>query len=318
MFRSILVPLDGSTFGAHALPLALGIARRAGASVQLLLVVPPVSSLYAEAPLFAEDRSLDDRMRERQRMGGMAYLQSVIERVKARSTVPTTPLVVEGELPETIHEQIKYGGTDLVVMTTHGRGPLGRFWLGSVADGLVRTAQVPVLLVRPQETAPDLGQEPILKHLLLPVDGSDLAEQILQPAISLGRLMDADYTLLRVVKPVLLPSYIPEGTNLDDQSDLLTHDLQNRQRLLREEAEKYLEGLAARFRADSLRVDMQVVVAEQPAAAILEEAQKRGSDLIALETHGRRGLERLFLGSVADKIVRGSTLPVLVCRPKEQ
>ena len=87
-------------------------------------------------------------------------------------------------------------------MTTHGRGPLTRFWLGSVADELVRRASVPLLLVRPHEGVPDLAQEPILQHLLIPLDGSELAEQVLEPAVALGTLMAADYSLLRIYGPL--------------------------------------------------------------------------------------------------------------------
>src|SRR5438067_676921 len=106
-----------------------------------------------------------------------------------------------------------FDGADLVVMTTHGRGPLGRLWLGSVADALVRDLAMPLLLVRPQETAPDFKREPLLKHLLLPLDGSPLAEQMLEPAVALGTLMEADYTLLRVIKPVVPIDDRLEGTS---------------------------------------------------------------------------------------------------------
>jgi nucleotide-binding universal stress UspA family protein len=87
---------------------------------------------------------------------------------------------------------------------------------------------------------------------------------------------------------------------------------------LRKEAEDYLEKVAARLRARSLRVQTRVAVEHQPAVAILQRVEAFASDVIALETHGRRGLQRLFLGSVADKVLRGSTVPVFIHRPVEK
>ena len=87
------------------------------------------------------------------------------------------------------------------MMTTHGHGPLSRFWLGSVADEMVRRATTPILLVRPHEKAIDLAAEPVLRHILIPLDGSALAEQVLGPAAALGSLLQCDdYTLLRVYR----------------------------------------------------------------------------------------------------------------------
>jgi nucleotide-binding universal stress UspA family protein len=197
---------------------------------------------------------------------------------------------------------------DLVVMTTHGRGPFSRFWLGSVADEFLRRAPVPVLLVRPQETKPDLGREPALRHVLVPLDGSPLAEQILGPAVSLGSLTRADYTLLRVVPPPMFGVYDAGGFAISPVEEPSLEEQ-------RSHAEAYLDKVAERLRAKSLPVRTQVIVGRQPSEAILEEAQTQAIDLIALATHGLQGLQRLLLGSVADKVIRGASIPVLVYRP---
>lgn len=97
-------------------------------------------------------------------------------------------------------------------MTTHGRGPVSRLLLGSVADRLVREVPIPVLLVRPHEAAPDLASEPVLRHILVALDGSALAEQVLEPVVALGTLMQADYSLLRVYGPLV-------DTHLDPMAD---------------------------------------------------------------------------------------------------
>lgn len=309
MVRSVLVPLDGSSFGEHALPLAIGIARRAGAALKLLHVqvpfvaLPPESGAYLGAPLEAE---VDRRQR--------AYLDGVQQRLAAFS-VGVSAKILEGEVAPTIQAHAEEEKVDLLVMSTHGRGPLARFWLGSVADELLRDVPVPMLLVRPQDGAADLSADPAPKHVLLPLDGEPLAEQIIPQAVEIGKLFDADYTLLRVIKPITPTTYHLEAAGLADMAQEMLNEIERMHAQLRKEALAYLDGVASRLRAQSLRVQVQVTLDEQPANAILKAADALGNGLIAIETHGRRGLERMFLGSVADKVIRGAHLPVLVQRP---
>jgi nucleotide-binding universal stress UspA family protein len=127
--------------------------------------------------------------------------------------------------------------------------------------------------------------------------------------------MEADYTLLRVIRPVLPAHYTPEGASLGEKArDLLTRT-QALHKQLRQEARSYLEQVAERLADEACQVETRVAVEEQPGVAILHEATPPAVDAVALETHGRRGLSRLMLGSVADKVIRGATVPVLVHRP---
>jgi nucleotide-binding universal stress UspA family protein len=303
MYRSLLVPLDGSAFGEQALPFALSIARRAGAAVQLVHVHVPLAPLYVESvPTF--DPTLDATARDQE----STYLETLVKRLAKSTSVPVTGKLLEGPVADAIHEYALGQGTDLVVLTTHGRGRVSRFWLGSVTDELVRRLPMPLLLVHPQETAPDLATEPVLKHVVIPLDGSEFAEQILTPATALGGLMQAEYTLLRVVQPMMLVGYDPSGFGL---GSIPTPPLEQTQR----EAALYLDRVAERLRGQSLRVQTRVLTHAQPAVAILEAARAQNLGLIALETHGHRGLTRMLLGSVADKVVRGAVTPVLIHRP---
>jgi nucleotide-binding universal stress UspA family protein len=301
MYRSILVPLDGSTFGEHALPAALGIARRCGASLQVIRV--HTAFVLAESGLVYDER-VDRQLREQEQ----DYLEAVVKRVQAVSPVPVTCVLRDGLVTDGICEQVTASNAELIVMTTHGRGALSRFWLGSVADNLIRRAPVPILLQRPQKTAPELTQEPVLRHVLIPLDGSTLAEQVLEPAIALGQLFGADFTLLRIVKPVLFAGHDPTLLRDPALGEPATEQLQA-------EARAYLEAVAQPLRAQSLRVQTQALVNTQPAVAILEQSLEAPDGVVTLATHGRGGLSRALLGSVADKIVRGATVPVLVCRP---
>jgi nucleotide-binding universal stress UspA family protein len=180
MYRTILVPLDGSNFGEHALPLALSIARRAEARLQLVHVHTPLQAIYTEMQLY--DAELEAQMKERHGI----YLDNLAAQIKKTSPVPLSTASLEGEVVAVLREYMAKIAADLVVLTTHGRGAFGRFWLGSVTDGLVRESPVPVLIVHPHDKVADLGTDPVLKQVLLPLDGTPLAEQIIEPALALG------------------------------------------------------------------------------------------------------------------------------------
>lgn len=303
MYRSLLVPLDGSAFGEHALPVALGIARRAGASLKLVSVHVPLLAMGADS-IAPGSYEAEARVLEQER----AYLDEVVQRLATVSPVPVTTALVEGPVvAEMLQGQATTAGADLIVMTTHGHGPLSRFWLGSVADEMVRRATTPILLVRPHEKALDLASDPVLRHILIPLDGSALAEQVLGHAGALGALMQAEYTLLRVYGPLV-------DTGLGAGSYVTKAGLEPPAEQLQGEAQKYLDQVAERLTGKGFKVHTQAVLGQHPASVILEAAQRLGVDLIALETHGRRGLARLLLGSVADKVIRGASTPVLVHR----
>jgi nucleotide-binding universal stress UspA family protein len=166
--------------------------------------------------------------------------------------------------------------------------------------------------VHPGEGAPDLASSPVLPRFLIPLDGSKSAEQILEPAMALGRVMRAEYTLLRVVEPAMAIGYDPVTYGGWESVD------ERRVTREREEAQIYLNRITERFRKLSLSVQARVLTSHSPAVAILDEAATTGVSLIALDTHGRSGLARVLLGSVADKVVRGATMPVLILHPNSK
>jgi nucleotide-binding universal stress UspA family protein len=299
MFRTVLVPLDGSPLAEQALPHALGIARRADAALDLV----HVHVLYASEEHMVARYSYDPEIDEKYRRQEQLYLEGPAKWLTAASPVPVTAAVVNGLDADGILQRVQDGKADLIVMTTHGRGLLGRFFLGSMADKLIRQAAVPVLLVRPREPAPGIVPEPLLEHALIPLDGSTLAERALGPTLDLVRLWEGHCTLLRVVEASLAPA--PGRPTRPHPSELE-----------QEAAWAYLEKIAERLRDEGVSVQTHVVVAPHAAPAILEEAQRQRCDFIALATHGRGGLRRMLLGSIADKVVRGASLPVLVYRPR--
>jgi nucleotide-binding universal stress UspA family protein len=305
MIHSILVPLDGSAFGEHALPPAMSLARRTGSSLNLIHVHSLLDATYAELQVF--DNTLDHEMRHKER----DYLHTIQKQVQDRLSVPVTIRNVDGEVATVIREQADSLRANWVVMTTHARGPMGRFWLGSNTDELIRTLPIPLIAVHAEEQAPDLTKEQNIGNLLIPLDGTPLAEKILDSAVTFGKAMNAEYTLLRVITPVY-PMALPTepGIFSTEAADVMDR-VERAHAELRKEATVYLEAVAERMRAEGLKVQTRVVIEEQPDTAILASA-KPPVDMIALETRGRGGLVRFLVGSVADKVVRGSRLPILI------
>lgn len=303
MYRSLLVPLDGSVSAEQALPLALGIARRAGAKLDLVSVQVPFPPVYGEGKA-----RLDNPPATEARDKARSYLDGVVRHISALSSVPAAATLLEGTVANTLYHHASTTGIDLVVITVIGAGPWTRLRLGSVADELVRRLPMPLVLLRPQEPAPELSGDPVIKHILLPLDGSDAAEQIIEPAVALEALMQAKLTLLRVVNPG-----VSAGT--EGGATRQPHSMMEQQR--RAEAQAYLDRVAQRLQARSLAVETRLVVHEHPAVAILD-AHAHSIDLVAFTTRGHQALPWLFLGSTADKLLRGASTPVLVQRPLDQ
>ena len=300
MFRSIMVPLDGSPFAEQALPLATELARRSGAILQVALVHHPVPALATAIEVPDIEAQLDQEARAHEQ----TYLSSILERLRRTANIPVTSVLLDGPVAESLQHQVESSGADLVVITTHGRGPVSRFWLGSVADHLMRVLHIPVLMIRP---TPAGEVTPALRRILVTLDGSPFAERALDSALMLARPVGASLDLLMAVEPIL-PVVDPFGMMpLPISPDV---DAQHM-----ESATDYLESVAARLRRDGVVVTAHAVPGAGAAATILAQADALSADLIAIASHGAGGYRRAMIGSVADKVVRGSNHPILVVRP---
>lgn len=300
MPASILLPLDGSSFSEHALGAALDLARRLGGRLHLVHVHEAPAQLPGDASVMVEAQ-LGPVLRAQEE----DYLRTIAERCVAAGVTPRTALL-RGSVATAIAGYIQDAAIDLVVMTTHGRGGISRAWVGSVADAVVRRAAVPVILLRPHDGAQQA--EPLCcQHVLVTLDGSPLAEGVLEPVGTLAKVFGPRLTLFRVVAPLQV-SADPAGPAV------LTQDPAAIQRAV-EGAQAYLEHIAAPLRAAGLAVETAAQVHSVPAVAILDYAATHAVDTIAMATHGRGGWSRVALGSVADKVMRGTLMPVLLYRP---
>ena len=298
MFTRIQVALDGSPFSEQSLPVAVMLAKRFDADLNLITVHEPVVGVEMEG----WDQSAAEWSQE--------YVDRAAAEVAERSGIKTCPHLVFGTPVRAILDHAERAKSDLLVAATHGRGVLSRAWLGSVADGLLRHASIPVLLVRPDESDPPAADAPEAtpwSRILVPLDGSEFSAQILDDAIPLARAFGAKLELVRVVPfPLEIASpYLP--TTIQMNQEVVS--------AAKAAAEDWLAEQARRVHARGVEVSTHVRVAAQPAHAICETAAETGAELIVMATHGRSGLGRAFLGSTADKVVRSTHLPVLVHRP---
>ena len=299
MSCQILVPLDGSSFGRQALPLAAAIAAWPRLALHLVKVHVPPPMKFSPQVFFDAQADQSAQVLEE------SYLNTLASSIRKQSGLRTHTAVLTGAVAPALEAYVRENDISLVIMSSHGRGGLSRVWLGSVADALVRNIDVPILIVKPNELEDERPQVNF-GHILVPLDGSALAEEALVQAVALGDLFGARYTLLQVVNPPFALSA--------EASDVPAADYHKQVEKLRSAALVYLDELASPLRDSGAVVDTAVIVQTQSAPGILEEASYRNVDLIVMAAHGKSGYQRVSLGSVADKVLRGASTAVLMFR----
>lgn len=303
MFKTILVPLDGSPLAEQALGTATMLARESGAAIDVVTVVEPLLAEGLDEATFGTD---EWRARER-------YVQETVDQLASGASIRATGTVLHGRAAEQIGERERTVGADLIVMTSHARTGLSRVFLGSVADGVVRNVGAPVLLLRPEETTLHPSElRRSFSHVLIPLDGSESSASILTGATAIARAAKARVTLLQVVMPV--PLMVAYDAAMPLAYAPVVPDREATERVV-DESRAALAGVADRLRSESgLAVESQVVQGERIGESISEFAKAHAVDLIAMSTR-TRGAARFFLGSVADKVLRSTELPMLLYRP---
>lgn len=324
MFTRILVPLDGTSRAEQVLPDAARLARASGGTVVLVRVIRPLVEYEATRPalgmwLPAADNALRD--------AAAAYL-SELRAKEPLLEVPTEAHILVGPVAPMILQLADDARADVIIMSTEGRRGIARWLQGSVAGAVIRDAQVPVLVLRDEATPLTSGLAAgRAVSALVPLDGSPLAEAALEPTVRLVAAMSqgagGSIHLLRVVEPP------PERPASD--SSAARQDHAGRRREIRRElrdTREYLDTTAAGVRAlyadaHGISVTWSIARGHDAGAAILDAAEqsKRTAlpqpvDLIAMSTHGRGGLRRWLMGSVAERVVREAAIPVLVVRPR--
>jgi nucleotide-binding universal stress UspA family protein len=288
MLKTILVPLDGSALAEEALPYACALSVPTAA--RLILMRASYALHTAELLKLAED-----------------YLAPHVLNLRQRG-FEADSVVFDGEAGPGIVEEAARCHADLVVMATHGRtGP--RHWiLGSVAEAVLAACSVPVLLVRAWQqpkTALLLEEQP---RLLVPLDGSTFAEAVLPTATALADDLGAELVLTRVEAP-------PQGVQHTDDGRVLAY-VDQQEAMLQFEDQTYLAEVAGRVTSTSpeltIRTDVRFA---KPAPGIVQAAESRDAALVVMATHGRTGIDRVRLGSVAGQTLRDGAVPLVLVGP---
>src|SRR5215217_7512163 len=296
---TLLVPLDGSPAAEAILPAAIVLAKRLGAEVALLHVL---------------ERNAPDRVHGEQHLTGEADAASYLQRIAEQFTVEGIPvtlhvhLVPVGDIPLSIASHAVESGASLILLSAHGAGS-PRSWLtGAVAQGVIRHAAPPVLLLRSRTTrrAPFAPE-----HVVVALDAERQAEVALPPAARLARSLAIPLSVLLVVPTVetipgdsvaaarLLPGGATASLNLEAAA-----------------AEDYLAELARRIRDTAGDLQVQTEVARgDPAQVIIARTQARPS-ILALATHGRAGFDALWSASVGSRVIARGDGPFLLVHPE--
>ncbi len=302
MLRTILVPLDGSQLAERALPIALDIARRAGGKVHLLRTHVPLAIVGATAEgVFTQDMlEADDSLRGR----AQRYLDEQAHNLSKDWGVEVSTTVVDGTPGACIVEAATEVNAGLIVMTTHGAGGFAPGWLGSVCDAVIRHSHRPVLAL-PENDA-HAGEAFVPKRIAIALDGSARADGIIPMARDLALLFGASVDVVRMVAP-----FIP-----NDVASIVANERPDPYGIDAEAtaAKAAIDVVVKGLVEAGLKAHATVRVEMSPVKAILAHVVETDPNMLALATQGR-GLSRLIVGSVADKLIRGARRPVLVLRP---
>ena len=301
MFERILVPLDGSLRAELVLSLVGRILRREDSEI-LLVRVMTYPGWFGKADL----RYLQDAEREE----AQKYIDRVVSRLSAKG-MKVHGRVVDGSAADVILDTARSEGATLIALSTHGRSGFMRWALGSVAEKIARAADIPLLLLRSFRRSPKGELEPVIseelpfRRILVPVDGSPTSMSIVTPAEHLAQLYGSEILVVHVRTPL-----VPASPVLPGMEAALPLVQPHPPPAAEDES---TEKAAERFRQAGLSV-RRLSLEGDPASEILDLSETENVDLIALGTHGRSGLSRWALGSVAERVLRSATVPLLLIR----
>jgi nucleotide-binding universal stress UspA family protein len=300
MFEKLLVATDGSELAEAALPYAEELAGRLGSEVALLNICESEEQRASNMRQLYMSRlaeTLEQGIREYRRLaGGLESEETKVESV-----------IVTGNPAEEIIDYAETQHVSLIIMATHGRSGIRRWTMGSVATKVLRGSSVPLALIKAGEPRPAMRERWLLAKALLPLDGSEVGETAVAYVEELAVRLKMEVTLLQVVEP----KYIAIGAEPWDYSPYRQEWLE----AMEQSACAYLAGIEQRLNAKGIVVNSRIesgVATER----ILEVAEQIGADVIAMSTHGRSGVARWAIGSVADRLAHAGNIPLILVRAR--
>ena len=296
MYEKILLPLDGSTLSESALPYARLLATALQVPVELLQAMDPDLLAVLGHPRYVErEPSLEAIVKGRQ----LRYLTTVERRFPA--PVRVSGAVEVGSAEEVILSKARTVPSTLIVMATHGHSGLKRWLLGSIAEKVLRGATNPLLLIRATEEG-SKSEVASLQTLIVPLDGSPLAESALPYAVELARTLDLAVVLVRAFS-------LPAPGYLAEEEAQTGHAGENR---LGQEAQEYLDEKTEQLHAQGVKKIATAAVDGPAADTIIDLAREKATSLVVMCTHGRSGVRKWMLGSVTERIAHHSHAPLLI------
>ncbi|NQW18432.1 MAG: universal stress protein [Chloroflexi bacterium] len=299
MFSRIVLSLDGSDISEQAIPITISLAKALSLPVTLVEVANKRSSSAIDPtrllPVPGIQKNLEGEAAN--------YLAETANSFRDQGVQSVREALRSGDVAGEIMKEADEGESALIVMATHGRAGVSRWTLGSVCDRIIRHSESPVLAIRAHSEEGAESPPSDVTRLVVPLDGSELGEQILPVVTDLARSLNVPVALIQVGEVAdLNKGYWP-----DDADDA---------RKLDEDAKAYLEHQAARLSALGV-ISVEVVMLHgDKADKILSFAAEKTGTLLAMTTHGRSGVARWALGGVADRVIRHSECPTLVIRAK--
>lgn len=302
MFEHIVVPLDGSPLSDAAFSLALGLGRDRDREIVCLhavdtrgVIVPSAGLVYPYNPT-----PLIDALKSQ----GEAILADALAKAKTANVRITTQLVFDDPV-SAVTRVAQDRRASVIIMGTHGRTGLNHLFLGSTAEGILRSCSIPVITTRGAKLA--TATTGTFTRALVAIDDSDPADAAIAMSIALGESERTQLNFCTVVQTDAL-----FGKASDFGYDPLPYI---------EEVNAAADDLLDRplRRAIDHGLSATTFVAEgKVVEEILKSAGEIDADLIVIGSHGRRGLRRFFVGSVAEELVRTSFIPVLVVRTERE
>lgn len=302
MYRVIMAPTEGSDSEKAALTVAAKLAHRLDANLRLVRVLsaPIVIENVARPPVL---ETTEETLRE-ERLARLRKLEALGTQMSALGDIRVVTALEDGPVAATLRDYATKYNVDLIVMSSHSRGGIKRVTLGSVTDYLIRHTNIPVLVVRPPGSFMGPTREETVSRIVVPLDGSTLAQEILPHVASLALQLNATVSLLRV----LTPSTYAQKQIMQPGLPWWDADMA--------EADAYLADAASSLTEKGVAVNKEVILSDNVANTILDFATRASADLLAIATRGSGGMARFVFGSVADEVTRRSPISLLVFHPK--
>lgn len=302
MYKVIMAPTEGSDSETAAISVAVKLAQRFEADLRLVRVeAPPLVIETVPRPsvlMITEQTLLDERLARLHKLEALGTECSVLGDIRVMTALEEAPVA------PALRDYAKKFNVDLIVMSSHSRGGVKRITLGSVTDYLIRNTNIPVLVVKPPVSFIGATPEETVSRIVVPLDGSALAQQILPEVAALASRLGSTVSLLQILTPL---TYSQEQI-MQPGLPWWDTDIAN--------ADAYLARAASYLTEEGLTVSKDVVLSEDVPTAILDYSMRTRADLIAIATSGSAGMSRFVFGTVADEVTRKSPTSLLVFHPK--